>query len=110
MGFCPADELPASTQTFRLNSDGEGGPFSGRDAPPPPPIAAGGSSRDRVSALADGGPTPETSFRESVLVDDEGNSLPRGTSGVITQVKEAARASKQYEKVVIPPSSGHSAV
>eukprot|EP00974_Lingulodinium_polyedra_P131104 11216450-Lingulodinium_polyedra.AAC.1 len=45
-GTPPVEEFPASTQTFRMHSDGEDGPCSDRDAPPPPPTATGGPSRD----------------------------------------------------------------
>eukprot|EP00974_Lingulodinium_polyedra_P007953 757476-Lingulodinium_polyedra.AAC.1 len=81
-----------------MYSDGEEGAASDRDAAPPPPMATTGSSRDRGLASANGGPSPETSYRGSPLGDDEGSSFPRAATGVFTQVKEAVRASKQYEK------------
>eukprot|EP00974_Lingulodinium_polyedra_P101535 9835497-Lingulodinium_polyedra.AAC.1 len=72
-----------------MYSDGEEGVTSDRDAAPPPPMMTTGSSRDRGLASAISGPSPETSYRESPLGDDEGSGLPRAGTGVLTQVKEA---------------------
>eukprot|EP00974_Lingulodinium_polyedra_P078660 7618325-Lingulodinium_polyedra.AAC.1 len=87
-----------------MNSDdGAGTPASGRDEPPPPPpTGAGGSSKGWRSASVDDGPPPATKSRASASVDGENSVESGGTVGVLKQANEAARASKQYEKVPPP--------